>query len=238
MARGRPPKSIRQHLLEGTFRADRHTARRAAEQKTGLQHPAATAPGSGWPWPADAPAEPAMSKNAPSQAQRILLRARPKDLSPAQKKHFRELVLGAPWLEPNDLGLLCVYVANWSIYRTAGAELDRRLTDPAFHDPKSAAAREGQAYSRILHRKAALLVQLAHVLDHLAAGERLGSGKVGFNPAEGPKTAPRHSRTHRDVSRLQPASRLKRTTARPAIDFSQRPRPAKREVTSSDVRRS
>lgn len=173
MPRGRPPKSIRQHLLEGTFRADRHSARRAAGQQTALPRPVGTAPGSGWPWPVDEPAEPA----GPSRAQRTLLRARPKNLSPAQKQHFRRLVLGAPWLEPNDLGLLLAYVAAWDTYRTASAEFDARLADPAFGNPKSAVGREGQLYARIVHRQMGLLIQLAHTLGFTPGGRgaiRLG----------------------------------------------------------------
>jgi hypothetical protein len=61
-------------------------------------------------------------------------------------------VLDAPWLKPIDLGLLEVWVVMTDMAETAGCELDLRLADPAFADPKSAVCKEGLLYSRLWHR--------------------------------------------------------------------------------------
>lgn len=70
----------------------------------------------------------------------------------------------APWLEPGDRELLLTYCQAWETYRTAGRELDTRLADPRFADPTSPVAKEGVIYSRLVHRNANLVMQMANAL--------------------------------------------------------------------------
>jgi phage terminase small subunit len=164
MPRGRPPKSIREHLLHGTYRKDRHAARRAAEEKSN------TLPRlvSSWPRLPDEPVEPA----GPSEAQGILLRACPPHLTAEQKKRYREAVLDAPWLEPIDGTLVEVWAVMWDMAETAGRELDRRLADPAFADPGSTVCKEGLAYSRLWYRYTSRALEVADKLGFTPRSRR------------------------------------------------------------------
>jgi len=60
--------------------------------------------------------------------------------------------------------LLLTYCQAWETYRTAGRELDTRLADPRFADPTSPVAKEGVIYSRLVHRNANLVMQMANAL--------------------------------------------------------------------------
>jgi hypothetical protein len=163
MPAGRPPKSIREHLLHGTYRKDRHGARRAAEEKRS-NFPKLV---SSWPRLPDGPAGPAEPAGL-NAGQQELLKACPSHLTPAQKKRYREAVLDAWWLEPVDMVLLEVWTVLWDSVETCGRELNIRRADPAFADPKSAVCKEGLAYSRLHHRYTVRAVEV--------------SDKLGFTP--------------------------------------------------------
>ncbi|MBO0738306.1 MAG: hypothetical protein J2P48_17325 [Alphaproteobacteria bacterium] len=67
---------------------------------------------------------------------------------------------------------MIAYVTACSIFEQAGGELDRRLQDPAFADPKSKVAKEGVMYSRLVSRPANLMITLANTLCLPRAGAR------------------------------------------------------------------
>jgi hypothetical protein len=166
MPGGRPPKSIRDHLLHGTYRKDRHGARRAAEKKRN-NFPKLV---SSWPRLLDDPDEPVgpTESDGLRDGQRELLKACPSYLTPAQKLRYREAVLDAWWLEAIDLGLIEAWTVLWDTVETVSRELNTRMADPAFADPKSAVCKEALAYSRLLTRYTARAIEV--------------SDKLGFSP--------------------------------------------------------
>lgn len=148
MPRGRPPKPIALHKLQGTFRPDRHAARPRA----------GAGEGSGIP-------------DGLTKGQQILLRVRPKGLPWHQARRYRELVEGAPWLTAIDRDLLLSYLDTWHNYTLARGELGARH-DPRFADAGSDTAKEGMALSRVVARQAQLLITLAHALGFTPAARR------------------------------------------------------------------
>ena len=78
----------------------------------------------------------------------------------------------AHWLQPIDRPLLLAYLNAVDTYETAERELDWRLKDLAFADPRSNVAKEGLAYSRLAHRKANLVLTLGRTLGFSPAGRR------------------------------------------------------------------
>jgi phage terminase small subunit len=147
MKRGRPPKSTRLHLINGTYRRDRHGKR-----------PDAPKLGAGL-----------------SEDQRILLAEQPPHLSAEAAGIYRESVINAHWLLAIDRGLLTVYVTAAEICRVASRGLDEQMRDPTFADPKSTAYQVGKAYNTILARHGATLSRLANELGFTPTSrQRLG----------------------------------------------------------------
>jgi len=139
MPRGRPPKPTALHLLQGTFRRDRHGKRRDA------------------PWPVKRCAE-----LTPAQAK--LLKEMPRHLEGEARQHYVDLVTEGHWFEPVDRALLTSYVTAVSIHNEASRELSRCLQDPAFAVPGSDTNKAGDAYSRIVQRQSQLIFRLSDEL--------------------------------------------------------------------------
>ena len=114
-----------------------------------------------------APAKPELT-----QAQRILLKARPAGMPAKQRKLYDRAVKEAWWLEPIDAAMLRVWASMTALAHEAGIELDRRLEDPAFADPKSTVSKEGQAYSRLWYRYTAGAIEAARQLGFTPRSRR------------------------------------------------------------------
>ena len=159
--RGPPPRSAAEHYGRGTYRRDRHGP---LPEGVGRGFPKLV---STWPRLPGDPEEPVESTGL-NDSQQKLLKACPSYLTPAQKQRYREAVTDAWWLQPINLGLLEVWVLLWDEVETLSRELNNRLKDPAFADPKSAVCKEGLAYNRLLSSYTTRAIEV--------------SDKLGFSP--------------------------------------------------------
>jgi phage terminase small subunit len=128
----------------------------------------------------EAGAPPALN---PGQA--ALLRLRPKGLPLAQARHYREMVLEAPWLTPIDREMLVTYVRAWASYRAASNALTAVMQDPDFHrDPKGAVAERGRLLMRTETRQASLMITAGSKLGFSAASRRQLGIEIAPAPVE------------------------------------------------------
>ena len=106
-----------------------------------------------------------------NEDQKALMRLRPKHgLTFRQKLYFARQVKLAPWLGPNDIELLLMWVHASDRYRAASMLLDTLMADPGFNNPKSAIAKNAISCSRTVHRELMTMLTLAHRLGFSPSG--------------------------------------------------------------------
>jgi hypothetical protein len=110
-----------------------------------------------------------------TDAQRALLKARPKTLSQAEKLEYRRKVTEAPWLQVGDRELLLLWVLTRTRYGVTSKAFDALLRDPDFAVPGSAVSKAAVPLGRLVHREGMAMVSLAHRLGFSPAG-RLALG--------------------------------------------------------------
>ena len=125
--RGRPPKPMHLHLIQNTYRADRHGRR------------------------PDAPKKP---DRALTTNQRELLAVLPKDLSSEERRIFIEQVMAAWWLEPMDRTALIAFASACVRHSMAHKQLSKCLINPAFANPTSDVYKAGKLYCDIADKAA------------------------------------------------------------------------------------
>jgi hypothetical protein len=117
--------------------------------------------------PSQAAPELVYSKPPPGElndAQRALLKLRPKRLTQSQKLEYRRKVIDAPWLTAGDRELLVQWVQARTRYELTSKAFTGLLVDPLFAQPGSAVARAASEISRLCHRETAVLINLAQRL--------------------------------------------------------------------------
>jgi phage terminase small subunit len=135
--RGRPPTPVSVHLIRGTFRRDRHSGRQSRVFKP---------------------------DETLSEKQQALLAIMPPELDAVAREAYEQTVRCAPWLELIDYGLLKCYAVSMGIFATASAELNKRLSDPQFSNPKSEVHKVAKLYASIAERQQSLLFKFSDEL--------------------------------------------------------------------------
>lgn len=125
--RGRPPKPMHLHLIQNTYRADRHSQRPNAPKK----------PDKGL-----------------TDSQRELLALMPKDLSPEERRIFVDQVMAAWWLGAMDRTALIAFACACVRHTVAHKQLSECLAATAFANPKSDVYKAAKLYSEIAQKAA------------------------------------------------------------------------------------
>jgi phage terminase small subunit len=115
------------HLIQNTYRADRHGRR------------------------PDAPKKP---NRGLTDSQRELLTLMPKDLSPAERRVFVDQAMAAWWLGPMDRTALIAFASACVRHSAAHKHLTECLANTAFANPKSDVYKAGKLYSDIADKAA------------------------------------------------------------------------------------
>jgi hypothetical protein len=115
------------HLIQNTYRADRHGRRLDAPKK---------------------------SDRCLTDNQRELLAMMPKDLSPEERRIFVDQVMAAWWLGPMDRTALVAFASACVRHNVAHKQLSGCLANTAFANPKNDVHKAGKLYSEIAHKAA------------------------------------------------------------------------------------
>ena len=144
MPGGRPPKSIALHLVQGTYRNDRHAVRAKAERVI---------------------AQAERDGHQPTDDQRKLLAALPRDLAEPCGSIARQLVVSTPGLAPIHRPLVVALAEASARHHVASVELNRLMLDrDGMCDPDSETAQAARLYMKIIDQALSTMERARKVL--------------------------------------------------------------------------